>query len=204
MAGKRKVLFAVLALGAAEAAASSLTVTRVDRSRPGWVRIALEYAEPVDPPTFRLTAICDSTRRPEWLVASIVTVLPKHRQASIAVRDDLGWLAHRRAECGVQGVAIELVDGENVVAEAEVPMTLPEPPPLMTPAPPAEEPSGASRLGVVGRKYAAPQTRMTEAGVVWSLSDRLSLHLSYERTAFAPVMSKDHDDGIFTGLKVGF
>src|SRR5262245_46087153 len=203
MVGKRTVLFAALALGAAEAAASSLTVTRVDRSRPGWVRIALEYAEPVDPPTFRMTAICDSTRRPEWLVASIVTVLPKHRQASIAVRDDLGWLAHRRAECGAQGVAIEMLKGEDVVAEAEVPMTLPEPPPLMSVAPPPEERT-PSRLGVVGRKYAAPQTRMTEAGVVWSLSDRLSLHLSYERTAFAPVMSKDHDDGILTGLKVGF
>jgi len=203
MAGKRTLLFAALALGTAEAAASSLTVTRVDRSRPGWVRIALEYPDRAGTPTFRLTAICDSTPRPEWLVASIVTVLPKHRQASIAVRDDLGWLAHRRAECRVQSVAVEMLQGEDVVADAEVPMTLPEPPPLMTPAPPADEQS-PSRLGIVGLKYAAPQTRMTQAGVVWSVSDRLSLHLSYERTAFAPVMSKDHDDGILTGLKVGF
>jgi len=203
MAGKRTVLFAALALalGAAEADATTLTVTRVDRSRPGWVRIALEYAG--DTPTFRLTAICDSTRRPDWLVASIVTVLPRHRQASIAVRDDLGWLAHRRASCAVQGVAVEMVEGEDVVADAEIPLTLPEPPPLMTVALPADERT-PSRLGVVGRKYAAPQTRMTEAGVVWSVSDRLSLHLSYERTAFAPVMSKDHDDGILTGLKLGF
>jgi hypothetical protein len=191
MAGKRTLLFAALALGAAEAAATTLTVTRVDRSRPGWVRIALEYAG--DTPTFRLTAMCDSTRRPDWLVASIVTVLPRHRQASIAVR----------ASCAVQGVAVEMVEGEDVVADAEIPLTLPEPPPLMTVALPADERT-PSRLGVVGRKYAAPQTRMTEAGVVWSVSDRLSLHLSYERTAFAPVMSKDHDDGILTGLKLGF
>src|SRR5262249_32975601 len=77
MAGKWTLLIAALALGAAEAAASTLTVTRVDRSRPGWVRIALEYAG--DTPTFRLTAMCDSTRRPDWLVASIVTVFAKHR-----------------------------------------------------------------------------------------------------------------------------
>lgn len=203
MAGKRTLLFAALALGTAEAAASTLTVTRVDRSRPGWVRIALEYPDRTGTPIFRLTAICDSTPRPEWLVASIVTVLPEHRQASIAVRDDLGWLAHRRAECSAQAVAVEMLDGDEVIADAEVPMTLPAPPPVMTPAPPPEERT-PSRLGVVGLKYAAPQTRMTQAGVVWSVSDRLSLHLSYERTAFAPVMSKDHDDGILTGLKVGF
>jgi hypothetical protein len=96
-----------------------------------------------------------------------------------------------------------MMQGEAVVAQAEVPIALPAPPALMTKAPPARAPT-SSRLGVVGRKYAGPQTRMTEAGVTWAVSDRLSFHLSYERTAFAPVMSKDHDDGILTGLKVGF
>ena len=58
--------------------------------------------------------------------------------------------------------------------------------------------------GVVGQKYAAPQTRMSQAGVLWSLSKHLSLQLSYERTAYAPLMPQDHDNGIVTGLRVGF
>jgi len=69
------------------------------------------------------------------------------------------------------------------------------------PAPPARE---ASRFGVLGQKYAAPQTRMSQAGVLWSLSKHLSLQLSYERTAYAPLMPQDHDNGILTGLRVGF
>ena len=103
----------------------------------------------------------------------------------------------------MESLAVEMMQGDDVVAYAEVPIALPAPPALMTVTPPAEE-RGPSRIGVVGRKYAAPQTRMTEAGLTWSVSERLSLHLSYERTAFAPIMSKDHDDGILTGLKVGF
>ena len=45
---------------------------------------------------------------------------------------------------------------------------------------------------------------MAQAGVVWTLSDRLSLQLSYERTGFAPLMPRDHDDGVLTAVKVGF
>ncbi|HJQ85425.1 MAG TPA: hypothetical protein VKA21_15165 [Candidatus Binatia bacterium] len=74
---------------------------------------------------------------------------------------------------------------------------------VLPPAPPPPDRT-PSRLGVVGQKYKAPQTRMSQAGVTWSLNDRLSLQLSYERTAYAPTMSRDHDDGILTGLKVGF
>lgn len=201
MAGKRIFLLGACLLGATEAAAATVTVTHVARS-PGWVRIAVHYAARRTP-TFRLTPICDAARRSEWLVASIVSVVPTRRQATIAVRDDLGWLADRRAACRVESLAVEMMQGDDVVAHAEVPIALPAPPALMTVAPPAEE-RAPSRIGVVGRKYAAPQTRMTEAGLTWSVSERLSLHLSYERTAFAPIMSKDHDDGILTGLKVGF
>ena len=69
------------------------------------------------------------------------------------------------------------------------------------PPPPTQE---TSRFGVVGQKYAAPQTRMSQAGVLLSLSKHLSLQLSYERTAYAPLMPQDHDNGILTGLRVGF
>jgi len=69
------------------------------------------------------------------------------------------------------------------------------------PPPPAQ---ATSRFGVVGQKYAAPQTRMSQAGVLYSVSKHLSLQLSYERTAYAPLMPQDHDNGILTGLRVGF
>jgi len=66
---------------------------------------------------------------------------------------------------------------------------------------PAQVPS---RFGLLGQKYAAPQTRMSQAGVTWSLGDHLSFHLSYERTAYAPLMSRDHDNGVLTGLRLAF
>ena len=69
------------------------------------------------------------------------------------------------------------------------------------PPPPAQEPS---RFGVIGQKYAAPQTRMSQAGVLYSLSKHLSVQLSYERTAYARLMPQDQDIGIVTGLRVGF
>ena len=81
---------------------------------------------------------------------------------------------------------------EAAAAEFVVP---PPPPPI------AQEPS---RLHLAGQKYKAPQTRMSQAGVTWSLSDHVSLQLNYERTAYAPTMAKDHDDGILTGVKFGF
>jgi len=69
------------------------------------------------------------------------------------------------------------------------------------PAPPARP---ASRLGLAGVRYVDPQIRTSEAGLAWSVSDRLTLRVSYERTAFAPLMARDHDDGIMTGIKLGF
>jgi len=70
--------------------------------------------------------------------------------------------------------------------------------------PQAPPPQAASRLGLAGARYVDPQTRMSEAGVTWSVGSRLTLQLSYERTAFAPLMSRDHDDGIITRIRLGF
>jgi hypothetical protein len=61
-----------------------------------------------------------------------------------------------------------------------------------------------NRLGVTGQKTLAPQTAMSEAGVTWAFTPRVRLHLSYERTGYAPTMPFDHDDGIMTGIKIGF
>jgi len=201
MARRTTLLLAALALAGTEAAAATVTVTKVERVRPGWIRIDLEYVTR-DTPTFRLTPVCRTTPRPEWLIASIVSVVPQRGEAAITVPDDLGWLADRRTACRVEGVAVEMLQGADVVARTEVPLALPGPDLVALPV--SEPDPEPSRLKLVGRKFAAPQTRMTEAGVTWSLNDHLAFHLSYERTAFAPIMSKDHDDGILTGLKLGF
>jgi hypothetical protein len=68
----------------------------------------------------------------------------------------------------------------------------------------AAEPRTLGPLGLIGGKYQAPQTRMSQAGVAWPISNHVSLHLSYERTGYAPIMRFDHDDGIMTGVKIGF
>jgi hypothetical protein len=62
----------------------------------------------------------------------------------------------------------------------------------------------AGRLGFTGEKYRAPQTQMSQAGLTWSVTKRLLLQLTYERTGYAPMMSFDHDNGIMTGIKFGF
>jgi hypothetical protein len=45
---------------------------------------------------------------------------------------------------------------------------------------------------------------MSQAGVTWPITNHVALHLSYERTGYAPIMRFDHDDGIMTGVKIGF
>ena len=71
------------------------------------------------------------------------------------------------------------------------------------PAPPPRA-RALRQLGVAGQKTAAPQTRMSEARITWSLSPRISFHLGYERTAYGPTMAHDHDDGVVSGFRVGF
>lgn len=55
-----------------------------------------------------------------------------------------------------------------------------------------------------GLKSRAPQLRQSEAGVTLSLTRNVAFQLHYERTALAPTMRRDHDDGILTRLRVSF
>ena len=70
------------------------------------------------------------------------------------------------------------------------------PPPVVAKSP--------SRFSLNGQKFGAPLTRRTEAGVSWALDSHVSIQLNYARTAQAPMMPFDHDDGIMTRLRVGF
>jgi len=195
------VLAALAAAAPAQAGAvATLAVTSVDRSQPGVVRIAVRY-DGSRRPSFRLTPTCGG--RGEWVVAAAVTTTPARKQALVELRDDLAWLTDRRLACEARGLAVQMLDGTRVVASAEVPIEIPAPRALTAAPPPPPEPLVPS-LGVVGRKLRSPQTKMSEAGLTWSLSDHLTFNLSYERTAYAPMMPRDHDDGILTGVKLGF
>jgi hypothetical protein len=60
------------------------------------------------------------------------------------------------------------------------------------------------RLRIRGQKWVAPQLQRSEAGLTWSLSPKVTLELNYERSAMAPTMPHDHDDGFLTRLKLSF
>ena len=60
------------------------------------------------------------------------------------------------------------------------------------------------RLRIRGQKWVAPQLQRSEAGISWSVSPKVTLELNYERSAMAPTMPHDHDDGFLTRLKLSF
>ncbi len=62
----------------------------------------------------------------------------------------------------------------------------------------------SSRVQLRAQKWSAPQLQRSEAGLAWSPRPRVTLELNYERSALGPTMRHDHDDGIFTRLKLGF
>jgi hypothetical protein len=68
-------------------------------------------------------------------------------------------------------------------------------------ASPAHRPS---RLRLAAQKFTAPQFQRSEAGIGWSLSERMTIQLDYERGAYGPLMHQDHDNGILTTLRLGF
>ena len=55
-----------------------------------------------------------------------------------------------------------------------------------------------------GLKSRAPQLKRSEAGVTLSLTENVAFQLHYERTALAPTMRHDHDDGVLTRLRISF
>jgi hypothetical protein len=195
------VLAALAAAAPAQAGTrATLAVTSVDRSHPGVVRVTVRW-DGSRRPRFRLTSTCGGPG--ERVVAAAVTVTPATKQALLELPDDLGWLSDPRLPCEARGLAVQMLDGTRVAASAEVPIDIPAPRALTAAPPPPPAPLVPS-LGVEGRKLRSPQTKMSEAGLTWSLSDHVTLNLSYERTAYAPLMPRDHDDGILTGVKVGF
>ena len=184
-------------------AATRVKVSGIDHSEPGVLRIAVKWRGSRTP-AFRLSPACVAGTPADWVVASTVTMVPARRRAVLETSDDLAWLADRGLPCRARALTVQMLQGTRIVASARVPVDLPAPLVFTAAPPPPPLEHSVPRLGFVGRKLQAPQTKMSEAGVTWSVNEHVTLNLSYERTGYAPVMSRDHDDGILTGVKVGF
>ena len=102
---------------------------------------------------------------------------------AVAPRADAAWLSI--------GAPVQVAGGRPVAAPSSV-------------GRPRTALLSVPRFSLKGQKYAARFGHRTEAGISWALDSRLSIQLNYERTAQAPMMRFDHDDGILTRLRVGF
>lgn len=75
--------------------------------------------------------------------------------------------------------------------------------PFLLTAPPPP-PKLASWIRVGGLKSKGPKLNRSEAGITVALGKGLAFQLHYERTAQAPMMRRDHDDGFLTRLRLTF
>ncbi len=62
----------------------------------------------------------------------------------------------------------------------------------------------ASWVHFEGQKFRGPEMQRSEAGLTMPLGANVALQVRYERTALAPMMAQDHDDGILTRLRFAF
>ncbi len=183
------------------AGAEGLSVTRVAPVRPGWTRVALRY-DAKGVPGFRVTPTCASPLGARWTIAATVRVVPGRRQARLDLRDDLAWLADRRLRCEPTGLEVQMLRGRTVIARARLPVTLPAAPAPPEPAP-VQDPL-ARRLHLAADKRFGPQAQTSEAGVTWSLGEHTALELSYQSTVVGRTVPRDVDNGVRTGVRVGF
>ena len=65
-------------------------------------------------------------------------------------------------------------------------------------------PPEKARVRLEGGKTRIPYLQRSEAGVALPLTGAVALQLHYERTALAPLMRTDHDDGVMARLRLGF
>jgi hypothetical protein len=190
---------------AAAGAPAAITVTAVERPRPGWVRVVTRDAGPARP-AFRVTPLCAAARGMRWVVAAQVRVFARGRRAIVELRDDLGWLADWTARCAPTALALEMVESGSVLAMVELPIAMPSPLMVARPAPP---PAAAARVGLENldlekTKHVSPEAQMAEAGLRFSVTPRVAVQLGYTRTALGGAVPHDPDNGVRTSLRIGF
>jgi hypothetical protein len=200
---RRMVIALALSAGPALAAgAPSLTVTRVTPLASGAVRIGVAWRG-VATPRLRVTPVCPEGDAANHALGARIVRDRRRRRATVEIRDDLAWLTDRRtAPCLTTGLAVELLDGEHVIARAPVPVVLP--PPYPPPPLPAEPSAPAAGVGVAKERVAAPNAETSAAGLHWRLGSHVALGLTYERTTLGRPLPRDVGNGIRTSLRLGF
>jgi hypothetical protein len=199
-------LSAAVMLVVPRAEAARLSLDRPQHVAPGWTRIAGHYdgaggGEPV----FRTVVRCAANDVEGHVLEGVVHVAPEEGSVWVDLPGAPEELLATNASCATPELSIEMRVGTQLVASASVSereLSTPGRADLLA-APTA--PVGAPRrFHLQGQKYAAPLSRRTEAGVEWALDSHVSIQLNYERTAQAPMMPVDHDDGFLTRLRVSF
>jgi len=61
-----------------------------------------------------------------------------------------------------------------------------------------------ARLVLTGEHTSAPGLQRAETGLTWAIGVHVAVQLSYARTATAPPMRGDHEDGVVTRVRLGF
>ncbi len=170
---------------------------------PGWARIAGRYEGGGKAPVFRAVARCGADQ--VQVLDGVVHLAPATSALWIDLPGTPDHLVPERMPCETPEVSVEMLVDEAVVASTPVAAAevVAGSPAGLLAAPPAPAPAGR-RFRLKGEKFGAPLTGRTEAGVEWALDSRVSIQLNYERTAQAPMMPFDHDNGILTRLRIGF
>ena len=184
--------------------ATSLSMSSPEQVAAGWIRIAGHYEGVTGDPSFRAVARCGAEPSAAQVLAGRVYISLAEHAVWIDLPGTPEQLAPGDTTCADPALSVEMLTDATVVASAPVAPRYvasnePEPAVVETPVVKA-----TPRFRLQGEKYAGPFGKRTETGVEWSLDSRVSLQLNYERTAQAPMMPFDHDDGILTRFCIGF
>jgi hypothetical protein len=200
----RLVVVAVLALGGSAAAAESpaVAVTGVE-FRAAHIRVDARYRG-VAAPEFRMVPTCGTSIESDWTVPATARPSRVAGDVTVDLARNFTWLADdgTRPPCRVTGLMLQMLDDRTVVAAAHVPVGVRDGSGPDRAA--AEAPAALPRLRLSGQKTEVKPTSRTEAGMLWALSDHLSLQLNFARTANPPTRPQDHEDGFLTRLRLGF
>jgi hypothetical protein len=185
--------------------AATLSLSAPEQVAAGWTRIAGRYDGVEAAPVFQAIALCAGGPAGVHILYGRVHLAPAEGAVWIDLPGSPGHLVPAATPCDAPEVSIEMLVGATVVASAPVvrPTVASAGTAAFLASPPAPV-QPARRFSLKGQKYNAPFSKRTEAGVEWAFDSHVSIQLNYERTAQAPTMSFDHDDGILTRLRVGF
>jgi hypothetical protein len=198
------VVAAAIVLFAPWVEAASLDVGPPEQIAPGWTRITGRYESAGAEPEFRAIAGCGNSQTDAHILATVVHLAPTGGTVWLDLPGTPDRLVPASTPCELPHVSVEMLVGGTVVGTAPIARRDTAASNLLVAPPPAPV-RPVSSFSLKGQKYSdAPFAKRTEAGVQWAVDPHVSIEFNYERTAQAPLMPFDHDDGFLTRLRVGF